>query len=646
MAARDLLDKGSLRLRLSSLIEGLTYAEKWLVLGILVGLASGLFVLGFFMGLHKVVEMVAYFIGERNVEISPLEADLSTAVVKGGFDPVRFYLVLLAGAAISSLIVYTFAPEAEGHGTDAAVAAFHRRAAIIPFKVPIVKAVASAIAIGSGNSGGVEGPSVQMGAGIGSTIGRLLHLTLSDRRIVLTAGIAGALSAMFRAPIGSSFFAVEVLYKRDMEVQAFMPSIISSIVSFAVTAPYFKYGTMLPTIPINNAVLYKPTTILLLLGLGAFTAPFSWLYVKTFKFFKQKFDWLVEEKGLNIYLKPILGTLIGGIIIILWPLTSGSGRGVLKLSLEGKIVNYVPLRDVLPLWLALIIAAVMKIIATSLTIGSGISGGVYAPGLFAGSLVGLAYYQIVKPYASDLGLTPHLFAYIGMATFFGAAAKVPLATSVMVGEMGGDYLLIAPTLIAAFIARELVGDDSIYESQIPRRLHEEAVTAESILVMLKDSGEKPDVKASEIIDTSYKPISIRATLREAIALMMQERGRIIPVVDENGRVEGVLDPEDLEEILEERGEDLDIPLSQVKLRIPPIVSADANLETVLETMVEHATDYVIVVDADGKYMGVVTIDDVSAAIAYILARHYCYKKGAGSRGVRCDMDRIPKQALP
>ncbi|MEB3765842.1 MAG: chloride channel protein [Desulfurococcales archaeon] len=613
--------KNRLEKKFYDIAETLAYAEKWLILGAIIGVVSGLFILGFFYGLHYMVQLSASFIGVQE-QIPPLEADLSAASVRGTFDPVKFYILIILGVAVSGVLVYKIAPEAEGHGTDAAVAAFHRRAALIPIKVPLVKAVASALAIGTGSSGGVEGPSVQMGAGLGSAVARLFRLTLHDRRIALTAGIAAALSAMFRAPIGSAFFAVEVLYKRDLEVQAFMPSIVASIVSFAVTAPFFQYTTLLPRIPISNEVLYTPKTILLILGLGVFTAPFSLLYVKSFKTAKNFFDKLVEEHGLSIYLKPVLGAILAGLLIVVWPLAAGSGRGVLAMTLNGEIINYIPFKDTLPLWIALLLAAVVKIIATSLSIGSGASGGVYAPALLSGALAGLAYYEIVQPQ----GLAPHLFAYIGMATFFGAAAKVPLATSIMVGEMGGDYLLIAPTLIASYIARELVGEDSIYESQIPRRLHEEAVTAEGMLALLKSSGKKPEVKVAEIIDRSYGSLPIDSKLEDVLELMVHEKGKIIPIVDDMGRVEGVLDPEDLEDIIEDLGGDLSVPVRAVKLRVPPIISMDATIEDALEKMVEHATDYVIVVDADGRYVGVVTLDDVSAAIAYLLASVICQKR--------------------
>ncbi len=602
--------------RVLTLTAKLAYAEKWLVLGILVGVGSGLFALGFLIFLKKIVALAGAFIGAVSPSGVPGgEADLSALLLRGGFDKLRLILVLLTGVAVSSALVYKLAPEAEGHGTDAAVAAFHRRAAIIPFSVPLVKLVASGIAIGTGSSGGVEGPSVQMGAGIGSTLARILHLPLHDRRIMLASGIAGALSALFRAPIGASFFAVEVLYKRDLEASALMPSLVSSIVSYSVTASYFHYQPILPLIPVSSTIIYKPGTLLYLLALGVFVAPFAWLYVKVFRASKKWFDSLVENGYISIYLKPVIGALLASILIVAFPIAAGSGRGVLAAAIEGSIVNYLPLRSVLPVFLVLIIAAIVKIVATSLSIGSGASGGVYAPGLLAGALLGLSFHTLVQPDQ----ISPHLSAYVGMAAFFGAAAKVPLAVSIMVGEMGGNYLLIAPTLISAYIAREIVGNDSIYESQILRRLHGEAVTAEGLLVLLRNRGIPINLKVKSVMDTTYRPIHSKATLREALRMMMEERGKPIPVIDGSGRILGVLDPEDLDNIIEDLGGDLDVRLENVKLRVPPIVDTEALLDHVLETMVEHATEYAIVTDPDGRYRGLVTLDDVSAALAYILS---------------------------
>lgn len=581
-----------------------------MLLGSLAGIVSSLFVLGFFLLLSLMVKLSASFI-RSSYHPSLTEADLSAAALLGGYDPLRFYLLLLAGVLASSIIVYRLAPEAEGHGTDAAIAALHKKAGIISLRIPLVKALASALAIGTGSSGGVEGPSVQMGAGIGSNLARLLRLSYTERRIMLTAGIAGALSAMFRAPLGSAFFAVEVLYKRDIEIQAFMPSMVSSIVAYTLTAPLYNYMNPLPTIPVELASIYSPTTLIHLLGLSLFVAPFSMAYIMLFTGSKKGFDYLVRKKRIPLEAKPLLGATVAGLLIIIIPHTAGSGRGILALTLEGRIVDYLPSTEGVLAGVMLAVLALIKMLATSLSIGSGASGGVFAPGLLAGALLGLSYYHIVTPGE----LAPQFFAYVGMAAFFGAAAKVPLATSIMVGEMGGNYLLIAPTLITAFITRELVGERSLYESQLPRRPKEEAVLAEILLILYKSARR---ILVDEIVDRSYTPVKTRDTLRRALETMARSKRGLVPIVDDDGRLVGVLEPEDVEDAIEQ-GLDLDKPVYMANVRIPPQVPLGSTIEATIERMLARSSEYVLVVEQEGKYVGVVTLDDLNIALAYILA---------------------------
>ena len=602
---------------LAKRIGELAYAEKWLVAGAVIGAASGVFVVIFYQLLSLIVRLGARFL---SVGDGALEAtDISVYAVEAS--PLRLALLILAGAAVSSVIVYRLAPEAEGHGTDAAVAAFHKRAASIPFRVPVVKLVASALAIGTGSSGGVEGPSVQMGAGVGSTLARIARMALEDRRIALVAGIAGALSAMFRAPLGSAFFAAEVLYKRDLEAQALMPAMVSSLVSYAVTAPYFNYGEPLPSISVDPRVLYSPATLLALLGLAVYVAPFSLLYVRLFHSSKRFFDSLQARYRLPLEAKPVLGALAASLVIAAFPLTAGSGRGVLAQVVKGSVPGGVPLEGLLPLAAALAVLAVAKIVATSLSIGSGASGGVFAPALLAGSLLGLSFYTALGQQA-PAGVPASVYAYVGMASFFGAAAKVPLAVSIMVGEMGKNYFLIAPALASAYLARELTGQESIYESQLVERPPRKAVDAEALLSMLREAGEEVDITLEELVDESIRPLSTRDPLARALEALMYSHGLPVPVVDERGRLVGVIDPEDAERLVELVGGDLDVPLSNLPLRRPPVLPVYETVDKAVEAMVEHNTDYVIVVEDGGIYRGIVTLEEIEVSLAFLVAGHF------------------------
>jgi len=597
--------------RLRERLAGLAYAEKWLVAGTLIGAASGAIIVAFYKFLSLVVSLSTRLLGAPAGEAT----DLSQAAVAAGGGP-TLALLIIAGAAASGLIVYRLAPEAEGHGTDAAVAAYHKRA--VPFRVPIVKLVASGVAIGTGSSGGVEGPSVQMGAGVGSTLARIARASLEDRRIALVAGIAGALSAMFRAPLGSAFFAAEVLYKRDLEAQAIMPAMVSSLVAYALTAPFFSYGEPLPALSVDSQLIYSPAGILSLLGLAVYTAPLAVAYVKAFNGAKRFFERARARLGLPVEAKPVLGAAGAAAIALAVPHVAGSGRGLLAATITGEIVETIPFKDYLPVALALLLVALAKIAATSLSIGSGASGGVFAPALLAGSLAGLSYYHMLGGQAP---LPGSVYAYVGMAAFFGAAAKVPLSVSIMVGEMGRNYLLIAPTLAAAYLARELAGQESIYESQLSERPPREVVNAEGLLAMLRESGEEVDVTLEELADKSMRPLTLRDPIARALERLMEGHGLPVPVVDERGRLVGVLDPDDAERVVEAVGGDLEAPLARAPLRKPPTLLYYETVDKALEAMVEHGTEYVVVVDEEGRYEGIVTLKEIEVALAFVVAAY-------------------------
>ena len=596
----------------------LAYAEKWLALGVIVGGLTGLFAYGFYWLLSLVVRGAAHVLG---FEAQPGEADLGAILARQESVPIATVLVILAGAALSSLLVYRFAPEAEGHGTDAAVRAYHRRAANIPFKTPVIKALASALLVGSGGSGGVEGPSVQMGAGVGSSIARWLHLDFEDRRVALVAGMAAALSMLFQAPLGTAFFAVEVLYRRDMEARMLIPAFISSITAYTISAPLFHYKVFLPTFSVEPSALFNPYAVLSYVLLGVYVAPFSYAYARTFRGFEHFFKGL-EKRGLPRELRPVLGALGTAAIVLVAPFVAGSGRGVLAEALKGEHIPSLPAYEAgLLAALLLAIGALLKILATSFSVGSGGSGGVFSPGLLAGSLAGLSFYHLFS--ALEPRLTPlpaSLYAYLGMAALFGGAAKVPLATSIMAAEMSRNYLLIVPSLLAAVISRELTGDTSIYASQLDHRPPRVVVDAEGLLSQLREAGAEAEAKIplSALVDRSYVAVETNAPIERVIEVMERNRQRIVPIVSPDGRIRGVVTPDDIEYAVERSGANRLLPAWGLPLHVAPILRADDTIEKALEEMVSRGTDYVIVVDGDSHYIGVVTVEEILAAIAHLL----------------------------
>ena len=360
--------------------------------------------------------------------------------------------VLVIGGLLSGFLVYTFAPEAEGHGTDAVIRAFHRTGGYLrPIVVP-VKILASAITIGTGGAAGKEGPTALFSAGIGSWYADFRKVTWKRRQMFVIIGMASGLSAVFKSPLGSSIFAIEVLYAtNEFETRDFVYVLLGPLIAYIITGYVLGWG------PIFNVFDIHPLTDLsdyikivflgVISGVVAVILPNFFYYTRDF----------FKNLKIKNHFKPAIGALIVGSVGVFYPQVLGGGYEYIQEVLNGNLIGTV-----------LIILALMKLIAFSFTVGSGGSGGVFAPGLFIGAMIG-----------GFLGYILHssipVFTLIGMAAIFGAAARTPLATIIMVVEMTGGYTLLVPTilgvLIAHFIHSQLnelfkIKYISLYEAQL------------------------------------------------------------------------------------------------------------------------------------------------------------------------------------
>jgi chloride channel protein, CIC family len=333
------------------------------------------------------------------------------------------------GGLISGLIVFSLAPEAEGHGTDSAVKAFHRAGGFIRYRVPGVKMIASAITIGSGGAAGREGPIALISAGFGSIYAGLTDRSDEDRRLLVLIGMAAGLSAIFRSPLGCAVFAVEVLY-RDMEYEsgALFYTILASLVAYVVNG-YFVGWQPLFQIPGDLGVSrLQDYGWYLLLGVGSgLTAT---LLPVTFYGVRDAFKLLRVPP----HFKPAIGGLGVGLLALALPQVLGGGYGWIQEAIDGKLA--------IELLFVLLFA---KMLAFALTVSSGGSGGIFAPCLFVGAmlggLLGKAFGQPSAP-----------FVIVGIVAVFGAAARVPFATLLMVAEMTGGYQLLAPAATALILS--------------------------------------------------------------------------------------------------------------------------------------------------------------------------------------------------
>ncbi len=359
-------------------------------------------------------------------------------------------LVTTLGGLLSGILVYGLAPEAEGHGTDTAVTAFHRHEGFIRTRVAPIKMVASAITIGSGGSAGREGPIALISAALGSLYARLTHRSDAHRRILLLAGMAAGLSAIFRSPLGTSVFAVEVLYgDMEFEPEALIYTICSSTVAYAVNGIFVGYQPLftIPTVATPSPADYAWYAALgLAAGVVGALLPVLFYGVRD----------LFRKLPVPIWTKPALGGLGVGLIALWLPQVLEGGYGWIQLSIDGRLA--------LQMLLVLIAA---KAAAFALTVSSGGSGGVFAPSLFVGAMLGGSFAVLAHQ-------APAIFVVLGMAAVFGAAARVPIATMLMVTEMAGGLRLLAPagfTVVIAYMIQAGLASRlkyrSLYEGQVP-----------------------------------------------------------------------------------------------------------------------------------------------------------------------------------
>ena len=360
-----------------------------------------------------------------------------------------FLIIPALGGLVSGLIVYSLAPEAEGHGTDAMIESFHLRGGKIRKRVPLIKILASALTIGSGGSAGKEGPIAQIGSGFGSIFASALKLKPRERRILVLAGAAGGIGAIFQAPLGAALFAPEVLYREtDFEYEAILPCVISSIMAYAVYTQFYKGGALFFPGPVEFSL---PTELLPYAIFGVVCALVGYVYVRVFYGSRDRF---FKPLGIHKMVKPALGGLMLGAIAVLSPQITDGGYGWIQMALEGKIF-----------WGTMLLLVFLKIVATSCTISSGGSGGVFGPSVFIGAMLGGAFGFLGHKIAPGWVIHPNSFVLVGMGGFFAGVAKVPIASIIMACEMSASYTLLVPLMVVSSISFLLLRNTSLYEKQ-------------------------------------------------------------------------------------------------------------------------------------------------------------------------------------
>lgn len=574
-------------------------SSKYLILlAAIVGVISGLGAFIFYFLLDLFTKIFLSGLDSFNPPLAGGEAEVVKIELHLGILPLP--VVVALGGLLSGLIVYKFAPEAEGHGTDAVIRAFHRARGEIRARVPIVKTIASAITIGSGGSAGREGPIAQIGAGFGSFVGELLRLSDKDRRILVICGVAGGIGSIFRSPFGGAMFGIEVLYKRDNEVEAIVPAFVSSIVAFIVFDVIMSYFAntpfgVLPIFKIPQVTIHSPLEFPIYAIVSVLAAFFGIIYVKVF-YTVHNYS---KRVSIPPYFKPAIGGFFTGVIGLFLPGVLGMGYGYVQMAIDGKLAVTV-----------MLLLIFGKIVATSLTVGTGGSGGVFAPSIVIGSMVGGFVGYSFHYLFPNVIVQPEAFVLIGMSAFVAAVAKTPIAAILMVLEMCGGYSLLPALMTAATLAYYLAGDYSIYAEQVATRAESPAHRMEMSIDVLENVRVQDAMVPADklVVVTPYQRVS------EVLELIEKTGHMGFPVVMD-GRLVGMVTFEDVERVpLEERDKKL---VRDIMTRELIVTYPDETLEEALIKLVDKGIGRLPVVDRNDekKLLGIITRSDIMKAHA-------------------------------
>jgi CIC family chloride channel protein len=446
----------------------------------------------------------------------------------GGITPIQLFLVPALGGAIVGPLVYRFAREAKGHGVPEVMEAIALRGGRIRPRVAVVKALASAVCIGTGGSVGREGPIAQIGSALGSTLGQVLRLSDERVRNLVACGAAGGIAATFNAPIAGSVFALEVILGQ-LHATYFGTVVISAVIA-DVIAQVFEGDLRAFAIP--EYALATPWELGFYAMLGVAAALISVAFARLLYLSEDMWDRL----RLAEYVKPALGGLVLGVVGLLSPKIGGFPRVY--------SVGYETITEALFSDLAIQMAVallVLKLLATIITLGSGGSGGVFAPSLFMGAMLGEAFGQAVHLLFPAITAPAGAYALVGMAAFFSGAAHAPITAIIIVFEMTRDYRIILPLMLATVISTllsRLLSSDSIYTLKLSRRgVH---------LEQGQDIDVMQGVTVADAMTTEVDTVPLDLPLEELADEFQVSHHHGFPVLDGAGELAGVVTIQDLE----------------------------------------------------------------------------------------------------
>lgn len=555
---------------------------KWVSYFVLIGLIAGSGAIVF----HYLCDLGMYYFLDLMAGFRPDPPAGEHRMIPPSDRPFNKWILLFLpalGGIVSGWLVYTFAPEAEGHGTDAAIDSYHNKKGVIRARVPFIKTIASTISLTTGGSGGREGPIAQIGAGFGSFLATKLNVSDRERRIMMAAGIGAGVGSIFRAPLAGALFAAEVLYRDpEFESEVIIPAGISSVIAYCVFCLVFGWGSLFhsPDFVFRNPMELGPYLVL------AFALVITGiLYIKVFYGITHFF----AKLNISNKIKPAIGGLCTGVIgfcfsgtlIHVAPLAFG--YGAVQLAIDNKVSVF-----------ALLALAFGRILTTSFTIGSGGSGGVFGPSIVIGGAVGGAVGKTFNSIIPNVITEPGAFVIVGMAGFFTAVSNTPISTIIFISEMTNSYHLLLPSLMVCAVSYMLAQKWTIFNKQVKSKVDSPAHAGEFMVDILQK------IKVEDLMGLIRQVTSVPKDMpfSKFKQFFSQTKQHYFPVKDEDDRLVGIFSSTDIRSVIFSQEIEPLIVMMDLATTDIIVTTPSEDLNTVLQKFTTKNIDSLPVVKED------------------------------------------------
>ena len=575
------------RASMAALLRKITGHEHTalIVLSVIVGVLAGLAN----VFLHATLDFVHHIFFTKAGGFLSLE--------RGGWHKLLLPLLPMGGMLLLIPLSLAFPGEINGYGFPKFLEKVNIKGGVIKIRNIVLKTLSVGLTIGSGGSAGVEGPIAIIGGTVGSGMGQLVRASGNRMKILIAAGAGAGIAATFNAPIAGVMFAMEIVLLGDYEISSFAAIVIAAAMATVITrAIYGPNPSLNPAFTVPEYHLKSMAELPLYMVFGVLMGFLGVFYIKVFHGITDIF-----EKKINIHaqLKPVLGALMIGLIGIFLPQVMGNGYDILSLAMVGKIT-----------FMIVLLLTLFKIVATAITIGSGGSGGVFAPSLFIGGMAGETYGYIVHWLFPSFTASPEAYATVGIGSFLAAATHAPLTGIFLMFEMTGNYRVIVPVMLSAIIGTIVAKGlchDSIDTVPLTKRginLH----GGKEVAIM-------SSIKVADVMRKDFITTGEGSTLDMIITDMVSKEKFYVPVVDAGGLMTGIISIQDVRPVLYEDDVKSIVSAKHLATENVVVLHPSDNLNTAMAQFAMKDIDEIPVVPRDNprKVIAMVTRRDLITA---------------------------------